>query len=187
MAVTAGDVALVQPTVTIDDVCFFVIDANTIQLIDNRPVDKANIEKFLIKLVNNTTDNLNTVTFEDIPWDTGAPQINENGFYTTGTDSIIIPVTRSYKLWSNIYIFSTATRPNLRAQFHVNGNPVGTIAATGYIRNSNGQNESSLHLKDVFSLTAGDVVTVRTQREGTVAGAVNFTSNGTSNFIIEAR
>lgn len=184
---TAGAVTLVQPTVTIDDVCFFVIDANTIQLIDNRPVDKANIEKFLGKLVNNNnTTNLNTATFTAVPWDTGAPQINENGFYTFGTNSIIIPTTRSYEIKAHLYVFSTATRPNMRAQIFRNGSPIGSIAATAYIRNANGQNESSLHLNDDFSLVAGDIIDIRTQQEA-AGGAVTFTSNGTSHFTVEAR
>jgi hypothetical protein len=182
----AGDVTDVQPTVTIQDTVFFIVDANCIILIDNLPVDKPSIEKFLIKVSNtNTTTNLNTAGFTEVPI-TGTTEINEFNFYTVVGNGIQVPVQRTYRITANIYVGTNTTRSNQRLRFHVNGVARGAIAAHGYIRDSFGHNESSYSLEEVFALNAGDIVTVESQQEA-AGGTVSMVSAGTSIMIIEAR
>ena len=68
--------------------------------------------------------------------------------------------------------------------FHLIWNPTGTIANTGYVRRANGHNEASLHITEVFNITAGQTISVQTIRGGNSA-PTNFRSIGTSNIYIE--
>lgn len=182
----AGAITDVQPTVTIQDTILFVVDANCLIIIDNLPVDKPSIEKFLIKTTNtNTTTNLNTAGFTEVPI-TGTTVINENGFYTVVGNGIQVPVQRTYRVTANIYVGGTSTRTNQRVRFHINGVAQGAITATGYIRSSSGHNESSYTLEDVFALNAGDIITVEAQQEAG-GGTTSMVSAGTSFLMVEAR
>ena len=186
-ATTAGGITSIEPLNSLDDVVYYVIDANTVLLIDNRPVDRESLEKYLIKVENtDIATNINQAAFTEVPI-TGTTVTNENTYYTVSGNGIQIDNTRSYRLTANIHYTSTGQRVALQGQFHVNGNPVGAIVSTGYIRNSNGHAEASLHLTEYLPLNATDVVTFRVRRESTITTAANMAATATSNLSIEAR
>lgn len=184
---TAGAVTSIEPLNSINDVVWYVVDTETILLIDNRPVDYETLQKYLIKTSNtDTTTNINQATFTAVPL-TGTTEVNENNYYTVSGNGIRIDVTRSYTVTANVHYTSTGQRVALQGRFFVNGNPVGAITSTGYIRAANGHNEASLHLTEKFSLTANDVVEFRVQRESTLTTVTTMPIIGTSNLMIEAR
>jgi len=183
----AGGVTSTEPLNSINDVVWYIVDANTILLIDNRPVDNESLQKYLIKVSNtDITTNINQATYTEVPI-TGTVEVNENNYYTVVGNGIRIDKTRSYTLNVNVHSFSGGQRTALQGRFFVNGNPVGAVASTGYIRNTQGHNEASLHLTEKFSLTDTDVVTFRIQRESTATTSANMPIIGSSNLMIEAR
>jgi hypothetical protein len=74
-------------------------------------------------------------------------------------------------------------RTSVNARIYVNNTAVGAIAATGYIRFSNGHEETSLHMNEILELSANDVITIRTFEEGN-SGVVRFSGSGESSFMI---
>ena len=82
---------------------------------------------------------------------------------------------------------STGARVALQGRFYIDGAPVGAVTSTGYIRASNGHNEASLHLSEVFSMTSGQVIEFRVQRESTRTTNSTMALVGSSNMTIEAR
>lgn len=183
---TAGDITITEPLDSINDVVLFVIDPDTLLLVDNRPEDKNSIEKFLIKVSNtNTTTNINTGTNTEVPI-TGTTVINENSFYSISGNGIQVPQTRTYSVRVNLHVGGSATRANQQIRLAVNGTPTGPIAASGYIRNTGGHNDSSYFLEDILVLNANDVVTVVSTPEAG-GGTVTLEAVGTSTMIVEAR
>mgnify|MGYP003675058638 FL=1 len=66
----------------------------------------------------------------------------------------------------------------------VNGTQRGTFGSTGYIRTNQGHQESSLHITEVFELTANDVLSISIRRTAN-GGNVNLRSAGSSNIYVE--
>jgi len=184
----AGELISVDPITEISEVCVHVLDTNTLLLIDNRPQDRESLEKFLFKASNtDTSTNINQVSpGVEVPL-AGNVQINENSYYTPITNGVQVNSDRTYKVIVNAHVGGAATRGSLRLRIAINGVPQGAIAATGYIRNSNGHDESSYHLTDVFTLSAGDEITVVSERQSTVISTMSLETVGTSNIIVEAR
>ena len=52
------------------------------------------------------------------------------------------------------------TRGNVGVKFTINGTEQDEIAAMGYIRNSDGHNETSLAMTTLYNLSAGDKVNI---------------------------
>lgn len=88
------------------------------------------------------------------------------------------------KLHCVVKILGTGARqsPNIRTR--INGTPLGSIGASGYIRNSTGHAESSLHISDIFTVADGDIIDIGSRREGG-AGIVTMNPIGGSTLIIE--
>ena len=184
---TAGTVTSTEPLNSINDVVWYIIDANNMLLIDNRPVDNESLQKYLIKTSNtDTTTNLNQTSFTAVPL-TGSTEVNENNYYTVSGSGIRIDNTRSYTVTANVHYTSTGQRVALQGRFYINGNPVGAITSTGYIRAANGHNEATLHLTEKFSLTELDIIEFRVQRESTLATNTTMPIIGSSNLMIEGR
>lgn len=186
---TAGAVTS-SPPAAINDLCFYVVDADTLLLVDSRPISSSGgngSNGFVIKTSNTdiTTDiNLNAPGIE-VPI-TGASYINESNFYTVVGNGIQVPVQGTYRLHTNIHVAGPATRGNLLIQFAVNGIKVGGISTSGYLRNASSQDETSFSLTELLILNPGDIVTVTSVREA-ASGLINLASVGTSTLIIESR
>lgn len=128
----------------------------------------------------NTTGGVNAPLFTTELW-------NDNtSLYVANTDEITITETGRYKLISNISIQSSSSgsRKAPEAYFTVNTLQVGTFASTGYMRETNNHDTSSLHLNEILELSGGDVVSVRV-RQAANGNLVTFRGAEASNFYIE--
>ncbi|WP_298555314.1 hypothetical protein [uncultured Algibacter sp.] len=138
----------------------------------------------------NTTTNINSAAYTNIPifgnlgWNDDTTMYNQSG------NTLTINTTGRYKIAVNIAYRvpsisgSSDQRVSVEAQIAINGTPTGAIGNTGYVRLANGHNEASLHITEVFNITAGQTISVQTRRGGNSAPA-NFRSSGTSNIYIE--
>lgn len=183
---TAGALTSTETSTGISAVALYVVDSSRLLLIDNRPIDRNNVEKWAIKVSNtNTTTNLNTAGNTTVPI-TGTTEINENNFYTVVGNGVRVPQNRTYKIKVNLHVSGSLTRGNMRVRFAINGTPVGPIAAHGYIRNSSGHNETSYFLEDLRILASNDIITVvSTQEAGSGTTVMNLA--GSSVMMVEAR
>lgn len=135
--------------------------------------------------------NLNNVGVTEVPIDNSmftngtGWAINGNGIEYTGTETVKVRCS------FNIHITSTVARPNIKARLYItntanpSGVATGPVAATGYIRNVSGHNESSLHVANHWvTMETGDIITVRTIQEAET-GNVTMESIGTSQLLLE--
>lgn len=184
----AGNIISLPPLTTIDDPVYFIIDPNHINMLDNRAINRESLEKFLYSARNtagNNSVNINTLAFTAVPFSDVV--VNEAGYYTGNSTFVTINKTRSYRIYVNLHYRSAGQRTSLQGQLHVNGNPIGPIASTGYIRNQQQHQEASLHIATALPLNANDQLSFRVKRESTVATSANMAAIGTSTFEIEAR
>jgi hypothetical protein len=110
--------------------------------------------------------NWNTATKEQIVWET--PVNADSSVYAHNGESLTLKKAGDYLLTYNDTLQSSAARPNPRITVEINGQPYpGAETKSHYIRNANGHNTSSTALAILLEgLSANDVVTVSTQREG---------------------
>ena len=113
-----------------------------------------------------SSTNLNG-TIAPMSW---TPTINTGGYTHNAApnpENIQLDTSGHYYLAVNIPLTSTATRTNIKLEVHINGTKItGGSGAQGYIRNSSGHNDSSIHFAGVIpNVTAGEVLTIQVQRE----------------------
>ena len=107
--------------------------------------------------------NLNTLTPQILQLQTAIINTNPE-LYTEVGNTVTINRDGVYDVASNIYISSPDPRTNPSVVIYVNGIEQGVTGASGYIRDNQGHNESSVHVRQLLSLSAGDVVDVRCTR-----------------------
>lgn len=136
------------------------------------------------------TSNLNSAAYTNIPI-FGSLDWNDNtSLYTVSGNVLTVNTTGRYRITVNIAYTvpnpgnNTRQRVSVEARVAINGTPAGSIGNTGYVRHSNGHNEASLHINEVFNISAGQTISIQTIRGGNSAPA-NFRSIGTSNIYIE--
>ena len=82
---------------------------------------------------------------------------------------------------------NTDRRNSVNARIYVNDGTtnaaVGALAATGYIRDADNHEQSSLHLNEILQLTAGSIITIVTFQEANT-GPVLFSGLNESSFMI---
>lgn len=137
---------------------------------------------------NDTTTNLNTgnTAFEDqfVPICASNNKISplftrvdDNVFQCEFAGEIVIAV--------NLHLTSAGVRNAMQIRLVRDplgaANPRGAIASTGYIRNTTGHQEASLHLTHISVVASGAQFAVGIRRESTNAGAVTMAQNNTSN------
>jgi len=115
----------------------------------------------------------NTATKEQIIWE--SPAINDSSTYNHSGENITVRQAGDYLLVYNDLLQSTAQRPNPRITVEINGVAYpGAEAKTHYIRSAGGHNTASATMAILLEgLSANDVITVSTQREGQT-GAVGI-------------
>ena len=108
----------------------------------------------------------NAATKEQIIWE--SPAINDSSTYNHSGENITVREAGDYLLVYNDLLQSTAQRPNPRITVEINGAAYpGAEAKTHYIRSADGHNTASATMAILLEgLSANDVVTVSTQREG---------------------
>lgn len=87
------------------------------------------------------------------------------GGYTSAVNGITVPSNGYYLLFFSIRQDSNVPRSSVQVSFTINGTVQSEIASSGYIRNSNGHNESSVHLSTLYNLTAGDEIGLAFRRD----------------------
>ena len=130
----------------------------------------------------NQTSAINLPTFGKEEW-------NDNTtLYAVNTESNTITINEAgrYKIIANasVVVTSNNARTSPEMYISVNGTQVGTTATTGYMRRSNGTNESSLHLTEVIELQANDTISISILRAGN-SGTVRLRAAGTTNIYVE--
>jgi len=108
--------------------------------------------------------------------------------YVATTNQLTVRDDGRYDIRANLSLLSatsgsTQARTNVNAQITINGNPVGALAASGYIRSATNHEQSSIHINEILQLNANDVIRVRTYREAN-SGIVRFSAAGEASFII---
>lgn len=139
----------------------------------------------------NTTTNINNNgTYTNIPIFGSLDWNDDTVLYNQTGNTITMNTTGRYRITVNIsYLVPTLSnnsdqRVSVEARIAINGTPTGAIGNTGYVRHSGGHVEASLHITEVFNITAGQNISVQTIRGGNSAPAT-FRSTGTSNIYIE--
>lgn len=134
--------------------------------------------------INNNGAYANVPIFGNLEWN------DDTTLYTVAGNTLTINTAGRYKITVNIAYQvptiggNTDQRVSVEAQIAINGTPTGTIGNTGYVRHNSGHLEASLHITEVFNITAGQTISVQTIRGGNSAPAV-FRSAGTSNIYVE--
>lgn len=133
--------------------------------------------------------NLNDLAITEVPMD-GALTTNQTGFAINGNgiqynDADTVWVRCSF----NLSVTASFNRGNMVARLAVDtgGGPVlfGPEASHGYIRNSNGHQQSSYAISGTWiELSTGDTITVQTIREAN-AGTITMNAAGTSQLLLE--
>lgn len=138
-----------------------------------------------------TTTNINNNgAYASIPIFGNAEWNDDTTLYTVAGNTLTIATAGRYRITVNIayqvpaIAGNTDQRVSVEAQIAINGTPTGTIGNTGYVRHNAGHLEASLHINEVFNISAGQTISVQTIRGGNSAPAV-FRSVGTSNIYIE--
>jgi hypothetical protein len=117
-------------------------------------------------------ENWNPADKTALAWDSAS--ITDSATYNQGSNQVTVRQAGSYLLLYQDTLQSSAARPNPRITVEVNGVAVpGAETKSHYIRNSNGHNEASGSLVFLLEdLSANDVITVSTQREGQTGNVV---------------
>ena len=129
----------------------------------------------------NPTGGINLPVFGTLEW-------NDNStLYSIDAtnNSVTIAETGRYRVIVNASLFQNAGARRAPEMFlEVNSSQVGAYASTGYIRDNNGHEESSLHINEVIEVDAGDVISVEIIRAA-ANNAVTLRSEGSTNIYIE--
>ncbi len=136
------------------------------------------------------SSNLNSNTYTNIPIFGSLDWNDDTTLYSQSGNTLTINTTGRYKITVNIaYTVPNAgsnahQRVSVAARIAINGTPTGSIANTGYVRRTNNHNEASLHITEIFNITAGQTISIQAIRAGNSAPA-NFRSVASSNVYIE--
>ena len=109
-----------------------------------------------------------------------------NTFFTKISDETLLVNFDGFALLGfSIHMEGSAQRTAVQARVQVNGNLVGPVASTGYIRSGGqGHLESSLHTTFIHEFVNGSTINVGARREA-ANGVVVMSIPGTSNFFIQ--
>jgi hypothetical protein len=105
------------------------------------------------------------------------------GSFTVATTGITVPSDGYYDCYVNLYMTSSATRPNIGLRFYIDTTVQDPISASDYIRNTSGHNEASTNLRMILYMTAGQAFRIGTQQLA-AAGTVTI-AGASSNWIIQ--
>ena len=134
----------------------------------------------------NTTQNLNLVSYTNVPLCGTTIYNNSTSLYTVNatTNQITVQETGWYKVAYAVYIYSTGSRNLVNFQVHIDGVATGSIQ-NSYIRNGTGDSHGSIHCEELFEIQTGDVIDVRAIRNSNNSTATVLASAGTSFISIE--
>lgn len=163
------------------------------QALDSSPSSTSNIGQSVKYSNTDTTTDVNLATAISAPL-LGTLEWNDNTtLYTanTSTHEITINETGRYKVIINIPLntLGTTARMSPEIRIVIQGTEVGTFSSTGYMRNNNTNQKSSLHITEVLEITSGQSVSVNIIAGGTVnnsvANDVTIRAAGSASIYIE--
>jgi hypothetical protein len=183
----AGGVTATPNPGQIQDPVFFVFDANTLILLDNRPFIEQQFLPYAVKVTNtDTTTDINETPAVEVPLNGSVAFNEDSSTYNPTGNGIQVLRADGYTLRASIHVSGIVTRANQLIRFAINGVPTGNIAATGYIRDTSGHNEASYTLLEDLNLNANDIVTVVAEEEAG-GGIVTLAQVGSSSLFIKRR
>ena len=117
----------------------------------------------------------------------GSQEWNDNTIlYNISGQQLTVTSGGRYEIIVNASLLNTTgndrNAPEIRLA--VNGTAIGAHGSTGYMRSNNGHEESSLHLREIIEISAGDIITVTIVRSAN-GGATILRDVGTTNIYVE--
>lgn len=111
-----------------------------------------------------------------------------NTLYEVIGNTLVVKEDGRYDIRANLSLIGindgNHQRTNVNARIYIDGNPVGSLSATGYIRfQTNGNFQTSLHVNEILELSSNNIITIVTFQESNT-GVVNFSAANESSFII---
>ncbi len=112
-----------------------------------------------------------------------------NNLYQVSGNTLIVKEAGRYDIRANLSLLGISSsgnseqRTNVNTRIAVNGIAIGAIGASGFIRFTNGHEQSSIHVNEILQLNTNDIITIRTFREAN-SGMVRFSGSGESSFMI---
>lgn len=131
-----------------------------------------------------TTTNLNTAGLTEIPITGTVTHAGPTGYFTVVGNAVRADVAMRVRASLNVAYSASGVRTNISAGFAVNSVTTGIAGLGGYIRLSNGHNESSVHASEIIDLAANDLLSIFSQQQANASTATMFGA-GSSNLIIE--
>ncbi len=135
------------------------------------------------QLTNTLVSEVNDSSGAVITFDTTALHNSDSTLFTPVNTGLQVLESGVYEVQTNIYLTGTVQRANVGVEFTVNGTKQTIRGAGGYIRNEDGHTESSVHMSQILTLSANDIVGVNTTQLA-ASGTVTAPS-GRSNLIIK--
>jgi len=130
-----------------------------------------------IAQVRNTdvTTNINAVTWTDLP----ANGISEglDSVYAMGANGVICNFNGRVKVTAHVSYFSAVARVSVAVGIAVDGVLQPVIGKSGYLRATNGHNNSSASVSRYVLVSVGDEVTIQTMQDAQ-AGAATMDDGG---------
>lgn len=130
-----------------------------------------------------TTTNLNTAGLTQVPIFGTITQAGPAGYFTVAGNLLTVNVAMRIKVSANVSYSANSTRVNAAIGASFNGAITGATGRSGYIRNNNGHNESSVHMSTILDCAIGDQIGLFSQQQA--AGGATTMTAARSNYIVE--
>lgn len=120
-------------------------------------------------LAEGSTTNINQTT--TVSW--SSTTFNDNAYSWDGSSQLTIEKAGRYEIHAEADFTSSGdTRQNPNLFIHQNNNIVGVGGRSGYVRDRESHNNSSVHSHAVISANSGDVIDVESRAEADTTGSV---------------
>tara|TARA_Y100000310_G_scaffold336739_1_gene422108 strand:- start:12070 stop:12681 length:612 start_codon:yes stop_codon:yes gene_type:complete len=151
----------------------------------------ATVPATLLALQNSLSQNINALSSDNlVEWNVQSPAWGVDLTHSTVTDKhkVTIDTTGVYEISASLALDatgSTPTRYNGIMRIRLNGSAsIGPEGKGGYIRETGGQDETSLHITPFpYAFTAADYIWLKVDRESSTTAAVDTTARASVLYI----
>ncbi|QIR31068.1 hypothetical protein HrrHc2_140 [Halorubrum virus Hardycor2] len=124
-----------------------------------------------IFLANGSGTNFNTSSWSNVSWN--STEIIDSA-YSFDSTSVTIQEDGTYEVIAEAdFSSSGASRQNPNIGLQKNGNWVGVIGRSGYMRDAEGHNHASIHSRAVVNASAGDTIHAEATGEADTTGSIS--------------